>query len=135
MSTNKSEHYQLHFWEPEDDFLRAEFNENFAALDAATAGKIGAVFGTYTGDGAETRHIELGFQPQALLLFQRGGMAGYASGSYYTYGGLVLPGNPLILARSSEIAVEIIATGFRLEYSSYRQVNISDWIYYYMALK
>ena len=47
MSTNKSEHLNLHLWEPEDDFLRTEFNENFAALDGAmaaeTAARIAAV--------------------------------------------------------------------------------------------
>ena len=34
MSTNKSGHLNLHLWEPEDDFLRTEFNENFETLDA-----------------------------------------------------------------------------------------------------
>ncbi len=34
MSTNKSEHLNLHLWEPEDDFLRTEFNENFEKIDA-----------------------------------------------------------------------------------------------------
>ena len=28
-------HYHLHQWEPEDKFLRTDFNEDFAALDAA----------------------------------------------------------------------------------------------------
>ena len=35
MSTNKSEHLNLHLWEPEDDFLREEFKENFTAIDRA----------------------------------------------------------------------------------------------------
>lgn len=42
MSTNKSEHLKLHLWEPEDDFLRTEFNENFSALDGAVAGETAA---------------------------------------------------------------------------------------------
>ncbi len=29
MSTKKTQNYQLHQWEATDDFLRAEFNENF----------------------------------------------------------------------------------------------------------
>jgi hypothetical protein len=142
MSSQKTEHYQLHQWLPQDDFLRAEFNENFQKLDGAlntqsnTLGqKLEAVFGVYTGDGAANRVITLGFSPKALLLFQRGGLAGTASGSYYAYGGLVLPGNPLILAAHSDIAAEIVATGFALHHSNYCQVNISDWVYYYMALK
>ena len=34
MSTKKTRNYQLHQWEPADNFLRAEFNENFTKLDA-----------------------------------------------------------------------------------------------------
>ena len=35
MSTNKTPNLQLHAWEPTDGFSRAEFNDNFAKLDAA----------------------------------------------------------------------------------------------------
>ena len=35
MSTNKTEHLNLHAWEPFDPFTRGEFNENFALIDAA----------------------------------------------------------------------------------------------------
>lgn len=35
MGTNKTEHYGLHQWVPEDDFLRTDFNENFEKLDSA----------------------------------------------------------------------------------------------------
>ena len=34
MSTNKTPNLQLHAWEPTDGFSRAEFNDNFAKLDA-----------------------------------------------------------------------------------------------------
>lgn len=33
-----TEHYQLHQWVPEDDFLRTDFNTDFAKIDAALAG-------------------------------------------------------------------------------------------------
>ena len=39
MSTNKSTNLNLHLWEPEDDFLRTEFNENFEAIDGAVQGE------------------------------------------------------------------------------------------------
>ena len=87
MSTNKSEHLKLHLWEPEDDFLRTEFNENFSALDEAvktvtaavskaqstadTARSEGAelpyVVGSYVGTGAELT-ITLGFRASFLIL-------------------------------------------------------------------
>ena len=36
-----TEHYQLHQWVPEDDFLRTDFNEDFAKIDAALGGQAG----------------------------------------------------------------------------------------------
>ena len=35
MSSNKTQNYQLHAWEPNDHVLMTEFNENFAAIDTA----------------------------------------------------------------------------------------------------
>lgn len=35
MATNHTENYQLNLWEPEDAFLRTEFNENTEKIDAA----------------------------------------------------------------------------------------------------
>ena len=55
--------YGLHQWEASDDFLRTDFNTDFAKIDAALgekadgedlADKCGAVTGTYTGDGELT---------------------------------------------------------------------------------
>ena len=31
----KTTYYQLHQWAPEDDFLRTDFNEDFAKIDEA----------------------------------------------------------------------------------------------------
>lgn len=38
MSTNATQTYQFHLWEPGDSFLRQEFNENSERADAALAG-------------------------------------------------------------------------------------------------
>ncbi|UQT46648.1 hypothetical protein M5E87_15015 [Flavonifractor plautii] len=78
--TNYTAHYQLHQWEPEDSFLRTDFNEDFAKIDGAlggkaeqsavdtlaeqVAGKSELVTGSYTGDGEASRTIELGFSPR-----------------------------------------------------------------------
>ncbi len=35
MASNQTSNYQLHLWEPGDDFLREEFNENSERVDAA----------------------------------------------------------------------------------------------------
>ena len=36
---NYTAHYHLHQWEPEDSFLRTDFNEDFAKIDGALGGK------------------------------------------------------------------------------------------------
>ena len=57
------------------------------------------VTGTYTGDGAESRLISLGFQPKALLVMRE---EGYSARPYTDdyYGGLALPGKPVCLQTS-----------------------------------
>ena len=35
MASNQTEHYQLPLWQPQDDFLRTEFNESHQLLDTA----------------------------------------------------------------------------------------------------
>ena len=51
MSSNKTQNLNLHSWVAEDPFKRTEFNENFAALDAAVEASAHAVAGRYVGDG------------------------------------------------------------------------------------
>ena len=70
--------YQLHQWEATDDFLRTDFNEDFAKIDAAIRSaletgqaKPEVVTGSYTGNNAEYREIDLGFRPKAVILFCR----------------------------------------------------------------
>ena len=36
---NYTAHYRLHQWEPEDSFLRGDFNEDFQKIDAGLAGR------------------------------------------------------------------------------------------------
>lgn len=74
---NKTAAYQLNQWEPEDDFLRTDFNEDNARLEAALAGlekdKCHIRAGYYYGNGAASQHIDLGFPPQAVILSTRDG--------------------------------------------------------------
>ena len=139
-----TEHYGLHQWESTDDFLRTDFNTDFQKIDAALAGiqadtdgKVEMVTGTYQGDGSDERTITLGFQPKALLLFDEGGLAGADRGSYYVYGGLVLPGHPLLdRENGSSASVELISTGFRLHAESgYSRINENGSEYFYLALR
>lgn len=124
MSTNKTENYELHLWEPSDSFQRAEFNENFLKLDAA----VRAVTGSYVGDGAVTRHVELGAPPVAVQIELHNGVRHNLSNS--VFGGLALRDVPL-----ADAAVILDATGFTLSMVSRNyMVNSMNQRYVFLAV-
>ena len=70
----------LHLWEPTDQVLRTEFNQNWTKIDTAVnaaqetaeAAQSAAeqrpyVIGSYTGNGG-TQSITLGFQPSFVII-------------------------------------------------------------------
>ena len=160
MSTNKSQNLKLHLWEPEDNFLRTEFNENFAAIDAAlkaeeiarAAGVSNAlttaqraqttanaalvrpyVTGSYTGTGADMT-IVLGFRPSFLFI---SGMQendrGDTPSEYVRYN--IMSGGHMVTRR-----VTFTDTGFTLFASfpgnyQFPQVTAEDRIYDYIAFR
>jgi len=128
MSTKKTEHLGLHAWEPQDEFLRSEFNENFQKLDGIL------VTGSYMGDGKGERRIDLGFKPAAVLLCNNTGQMGFAAGVNQTAGGLFFEGCP-IDGTSSRLAAEVTETGFRVRHIECNQVNAQNTRYHYLALR
>lgn len=80
-----TEYYHLPQWEADDRIHHDDFNDAFAAIDTAVAGKAEAsavpkfYHGSYIGDGTATRTITLGFTPKALLIFGHKS----ESGSFY----------------------------------------------------
>ena len=128
-----TENYGLTVWGREDEFCSPEgINGNFEAVDEALGGLF--VFGSYSGNGAASRNIALGFQPRAVYLCTRSGIAGTASGSEYSYGGLALRGNPVQL--SGVTAVSINTTGFSLSApNGYIRINVNGTTYYYCAVR
>ena len=133
-------HYGLHQWVPEDDFLRTDFNADLEKIDTALGeiaetadGKVSIVTGSYTGNSSSGRVITLGFTPTAVYLCSADGLAGYAEGSFYCYGGLMVPNLPIKL--EGQKAAEIVENGFKVYYSSYIQTNGSSKVYYYIAFR
>ena len=125
MSTNKTPNYRLHKWEPQDHFLRSEFNENFAAIDEALSSKTEVIFGTYTGTGTSSRIIALDFTPSVLFLLPE-------NGSYR--GGLVAPGHSL--KNQSFIYLAVVEGGFQVSYSTnIAYTNSRNSIYSYLAFR
>lgn len=161
MASNYTEHFSLNQWLPDDQVKRTDFNEDNAKLDAALNNLSGdlaekadqsalealskklasmpcLVTGTYTGDGAESRLISLGFQPKALLVMRE---EGYSARPYTDdyYGGLALPGKPVCLQTSygTDYILTIESKGFRVYYNNSRHTisNQKEANYYYLAWK
>ena len=132
---NHTEHYGLHQWEPGDSFLRTDFNEDHAKLDAALAGlqsgKCEVTFGTYTGDGAAQRTIGLGFTPKAVLVESANGMRLVNAGML---GGLALPGKPVCSGIYTALSID--TGGFQVTYTQYQSnLNQKDAQFYYIAFR
>ena len=112
-----------------------------AALDALSKTLASVpllVTGSYTGNGAESRLISLGFQPKALLVMTE---EGYSARPYTDdyYGGLALPGKPVCLQTSygTNYILTIESKGFRVYYNYDKYVfsNQKDTNYHYLAWK
>ena len=136
--------YQLHQWEPADFFLRTDFNADFAKLDAALAGKaglaelaekLGAVTGSYTGDGSANRTITLGAAPVAVFLREDGDS-----------GAILAVQNGAVLDEEGEVTMLTDSgQGFQVTYDAYftgvsnkvrePYANRAGVTYRYLALK
>ena len=111
------------------------------ALEAAISTIPRIVTGTYTGDGAMSRTISLGFTPKAVFVITAHGQVyDFYSGRLY-YGGLALQGHPLqwINPTVDEKAMEIVDGGFMVFYNTIYNgqnsyTNVEGTEYYYMAL-
>ena len=133
VSQNQTECFGLHLWEPEDDFLREEFNENFKALDDALAAVGRFASGRYTGDGQAERTIELGFTPEAVLVLPSAGNF-FANGSpSYTNGGMAVRGFPASKGEGKTL-VSICAGGFTVHFvRDYVGTNYNGETFHYAA--
>lgn len=136
MSTQKTQHYQLHKWSPDDQFLRSEFNENFDALDAALSDCPRLAVGYYNGDGEAQRTISVGFLPRAVLILERGGSLGNSTN---IYGGLAVTGSPARNNTNGEVAIAIQPGGFKVynvvPMASGPRLNAQNFTYHYIALR
>ena len=134
MASGQTAHYGLSQWEPEDSFLREEFNANFSKIDTEVFSKAEAVTGTYTGDGESKRIIELGFSPTAVLLLRNTG-AGKDSSNYY--GGLALRDHPVLLPTGATV-LAITSSGFSVHVggsASISNSNGSGSLFHYLAFR
>lgn len=131
-----TQHYGLHQWKPEDNFLRSDFNQDFSRVDAALHGleeekadrqatqtalstKLEAVFGTFKGSGGSLVR-NLGFRPKAVFIACSHVAAGQA------YVGIDGEANSYIT---------ITNTGFTVNINQYSTLNSSGTLHAYMAIR
>ena len=145
MASGQTANYQLNQWEAEDKVLRTEFNADNQKIDAALAGLASAALkmavGTYTGDGAASRVISVGFTPKAVLVCTQSGLTYSPNASGYVFGGLAVTAGNIYLERFENIypGVEIVTGGFQVYQTtidSYSAVhcNNTQYRYHYIAI-
>ena len=134
---NYTPNYRLHQWQPQDPFLRTDFNEDLKKIDQAIP-KI--ITGSYVGDGAQTRTIPLEHTPSAVYVCTDSGSTCMQTGdSFMTFsGGLAVKDHPIhhldttILAvaeRGFQVCSHYVNQGWSYSYST----NVDKAIYHYIA--
>ena len=120
----------------QDDTIDVDvLNENFDDIDASITDintkfqnshigkKSEILFGTYTGDGEESRVIDIGFTPTAVEIYSDSGEQGDTTYAYfYCYGGLAINGFPCKL--DNKACFEVVNNGFKLYKWGYSQDGI-----------
>lgn len=160
MSTNKTEHLQLHRWESTDPFSREEINENFAAVDmgvctaeakaadelsayktendavvSALAARIPKVAtGSYVGTGSVTAplKINIGFAPQAVLVWAN--LSNTSVNYDPDYGGMAIRGHSLgglLTVTDTGFSVVTVKSG---TVTVYPHMNVENYVYFYLAI-
>ena len=129
----KTSNYQLNQWEAEDDFLRTDFNEDNAKIDAALgelAQRTGYVLTTYQGNG-DSNHVDLGFWP-TLMIVIGGGYSAIVFGWPSQNKGISLRSgeNPGVGWLSCFTTDE---TGFTVTHDTYHNMNLSGTEYFCIA--
>ena len=129
--------FQLNQWSENDYVRRTDFNADNAKIEAALTALPQLVFGTYTGDGAASRTIELGFTPKALIVTDsRGGFFRFSSNLGRIFGGIVFPGKPAQV--EDRMIMAICDNGFQVykdTITPYASTNYSGEEYRYIAIK
>jgi hypothetical protein len=94
------------------------------------------IAGAYTGDDSETRTINLGFRPKAVIVLVDGK---YIVTSSNTRGGLAIDGYPVLGYKRNDAQHEVITiadTGFTLSAGDYYdEVNKAGRVYHYVAFR
>ena len=127
-----TQHYQLHQWEPNDNFLRTDFNEDLEKIDTAL-GECSHIRGSYIGSGVgganDMISVDIGFTPSLVVVISSDSADSRCSG-YFVY-----PANNGQGA-GGKVAVEWSATGLTWgKNDAYTMLNIEGVHYHYIAFR
>ena len=150
MASNYTTNYELPLWEPQDSFLRTEFNDANQKIDTAlTASNAERIHvGSYTGDGMASRKIDIGFTPKAVLVMPHGSelISNLTSGTYIR-GGLAVTGSGLSTSTDSGVTswvsgytvIMVEEGGFRVGEGSEKftkpAANSANRLFHYAAFR
>ena len=114
----KTTNYQLNQWAKSDRLRMDDFNADNRKIDAALGTIPKLAVGSYTGDGAESRKIDLGFTPRAVFVCNSSGLPRSDSAAW---GGVALPDLPALYTYSTTTVpvVSICEGGFTVYYRSF----------------
>ena len=142
---NQTPNYQLNQWDKSDRIMMEDFNADNAKIEAALsetmalAQKVPFAVGKLESyDGSKAITVDLGRQPQMVIIGNKNGFTNIITGqSSFAYPGhaVAMPGMPGLKSNFSagttgETALEVTATGFNL----YAGLSASMKPYYYLAL-
>ena len=125
-----------------DAYTKGEINNLINTINNTISTSV--VAGTYIGDGAASRFINLGFTPKAVLVFNRFGQArdGNIGDGGVLDGGLAIISNPVVttLYNSGQYTdiplLEVVASGFNVynNYNNGKGPNTNGMRYNYLAI-
>ncbi|MFI3250123.1 MAG: hypothetical protein R3Y07_04105 [Eubacteriales bacterium] len=168
MSTNYTPNYDLCQWEPEDQVNRLEFNEDNLKTEQAlnslvaqiatlssqiqetnayiqqvestvfSSNNLPFVVGSYTGNGATSITVNLGFKPSLVMLNLGGGT--YHYGYYFcgAFGNQNFTAYGVNTANVKQIALSVSSSGFTAYHyntNSSPYLNQKDAPYHYIAFR
>ena len=101
-----------------------------SSLESAVPQKCQVYVGTYSGNQAASRVINLGFRPKAVIVMNEGYFLYFNGG---VSGAMAVDGTPAKI--NGETAVEIVSNGFWVGQQQHALTNGTNMKYFYVALR
>ena len=122
-----------------DTNLQNQINTPTSQIASLSANKCEIYTGQYTGNGAATQDINLGFQPKAVLVMYMGFVLeyGFENSRKQSMGGMATP-------NWDNAGIKLTSTGFQVQHDTTQnpetgmdrvEVNLSGFTYVYLAFK